>query len=125
MEVGGVLSIVIISVVTIFKLDVTYFSLFCIPFSFSCLILLVFILRMISKISKTAINGLVSVGKISFVIYLTHMQIAGIINRHMFGMAEHFKVVVAFGVSCILVFSLKFILHSYHKDGLIKMLGFR
>lgn len=123
---GGVLSAGFILVTALLKLNVSYFSLFCIPFSFSCFILMVFILRLIIRVKrKMLINVIVPIGKISFVIYLTHMPIASTINRHIFGVAEHFKVILAFGISCILVLCLKFILHSCHKDKFLKKLGFR
>lgn len=71
----------------------TYFSAYCIIFSIGCFLIFDSILHLLDS------NFLVYVGQISFVIYLTHISIAGYINARLQSFwGEHLKIVVAFTI---------------------------
>lgn len=125
---GGIYSALFIMMALLLRINVSYFSIFCIPFSFSCMVILGNAFNMIfgNKRNKVS-DAMVSVGKASFVIYLVHMPIAGIIDARCIGAAEHFKVLIAFGVTCLLVFGFRWLLHflPHHKGRFLTNFGFR
>ena len=111
--------ILVISII-VWKGIPTYFNILCIPFSLSILVILY------DFFNKKNSVILISIGKISFVVYLIHIQIAGIINslmRHI-GL-EHFKVFIAYAVVCAIVYVASVYLKKNDKWQISKHLGFR
>lgn len=115
-------SLIVLILIGVFwpSFEPSYFSVLCIPFVISAFIFLDSLLRIRS------LKFLVPIGKYSFVIYLCHIQIAGIINGRFHGWTEFIKVPVAFLITCVLVFSIVKILQKTHRNGkLIGWLGYR
>ena len=69
------------------------------------------------------------IGKVSFVIYLSHIQIAGFVNQMLSGLwgtlFEFLKVIVAFILATLLVIGLKKLLRVLKMDSLERYLGYR
>ena len=98
----------------------SYFSLWCIPFSVGAFMVVDSLLQLFLW------QGLVYIGKLSFVIYLSHIQIVGAINARMSGYWEYFKVPIAFSVALFFVWILyKFVNHIVKHDSIKVYLGFR
>lgn len=113
-------TIVIFCVVMLWKGEPTYFNLLCVPFSMSFFVILYNILNRFNA------PLLINIGKISFVVYLIHIQIVGVINTWMTGHGlEHFKVFCAYAIVCAIVFAYKVIVLSFDKWHLSQFLGFR
>ena len=97
----------------------SYFNICYVPFSLVSLYLLNVLVK------KTNIPWLVEIGKLSFVIYLSHIQCAGFINTRMNGSLEYAKVPVAFIVMCVIAYSMKAVLTIKKEKKLFKLLGFK
>lgn len=71
----------------------------------------------------------IKIGKISFVIYLCHIQIAGFIQaiyKPLWGTwLEPTKVLIAFVIVCIFCFTIQYILYRFHLNREEKWLGYR
>ena len=63
--------------------------------------------------------------KLSFVIYLVHNQIAGIINSRFIGLLEYIKVPVAVLITIGVVILIKYIVRKFRLDSLSRYFGFR
>lgn len=112
--------IALISIIVLWKDNHTYFNLYCIPFSAASFILLYNIVYFYNN------AFLIKIGKISFVIYLIHIQIAGIINSLFTKFRlEHIKVFVAFFTVCAIVFILQKIINAFCSKNWVKYFGFR
>lgn len=108
------------------KIMPVYFNYSCILFSISVLILLMYLLQFATN--KYLVILLGGVGKNSFIIYLVHMQVAGLINGlyARIGLPtylEFFKAFVAILVVAIMVAILKLCL--YKNKSLLLALGYR
>ena len=113
-------TIVIFCAVMLWKGEPTYFNLLCVPFSMSFLVILYNVLNSFND------PLLINIGKISFVVYLIHIQIVGVINTWMTGHGlEYFKVFCAYAVVCAIVLAYKTIVLSFDKWHLSQFLGFR
>ena len=113
-------TIVIFCAVMLWKGEPTYFNLLCVPFSMSFLVILYNVLNSFNA------PLLINIGKISFVVYLIHIQIVGVINTWMTGHGlEYFKVFCAYAVVCAIVLAYKTIVLSFDKWHLSQFLGFR
>lgn len=97
----------------------SYFNICYVPFSLVSLYLLNELLKKVNP------SWLVEIGKLSFVIYLSHIQCAGFINTRMNGFSEYAKVPVAFIVMCIIAYSMKAVLTIKKREKLFKLLGFK
>lgn len=97
----------------------SYFNICYVPFSLVSL----YLLNVLEK--KINIPWLVEIGKLSFVIYLSHIQCAGFINTRMNGSLEYAKVPVAFIVMCVIAYSMKAVLTIKKEKKLFKLLGFK
>jgi len=97
-----------------------YFSILCIPFVVAAFIFLNGILRLYP------LRFLVPIGKYSFVIYLCHIHIAGIVNGRLYGWMEFIKVPIAFLITCIFVSVVNKVVQNIYKEGrLLEWLGYR
>lgn len=102
------------------SLDPCYFSICCIPFVIAAFLLVN------SSIAMFPVKQLIPIGKYSFVIYLSHIHIAGLINSRMHGWLEFFKVPLAFVVVCFLVVLLHIFLNKTDRDKrFLSWFGFR
>ncbi|MEG2158130.1 MAG: acyltransferase family protein [Bacteroidaceae bacterium] len=105
----------------IMQIRVSYFMFTCIPFCLSSYCLLYYISSRIKG------NSLISIGKLSFAIYLSHIQIAGFVNSFFFkystGVFESTKAIIAFLFSFLFVYLVSILTKRY--TIIHKALGFR
>lgn len=103
------------------SLQPTYFSIICIPFVMAALVFFDSLLKLLPM------KFLITMGKYSYVIYLCHIQIAGIINGRMHGgLMEILKVPIAFILTFAFVAIVYQVVSNTNKEGkLLKYLGFR
>lgn len=116
----GSLSILIIVGVLWPSFEPCYFSILCIPFVIAAFMFIDTILRLFS------LRFMIPIGKYSFVIYLCHILIAGVINGRLHGWMEYIKVPVAFIITCIFVFALKLSIDKVFSNEKVSVwLGYR
>lgn len=118
----GWISVLILGVVVLcWKTVPSYFSIWCIPFSLSAIILLYHFSRVI-KVGET-------VGRMSYVIYLAHMVPMGIIARRIPFLwdtpLQIMNVVLLFAAITFMVWVLKKILEKLHMQSALHYLGYR
>lgn len=115
-----ILSIVILFIIYHLWDNPTYFNIYCIIFSTSIFIILYNILYIYNN------SILINIGKISFVMYLIHIQIAGVINSLSIKLGfEQIKVFIALFVVSILVILLNKAINQTCNKKWSKYLGFR
>lgn len=115
-------SLLVLTMIGIFwpSSEPSYFSILCIPFVIAVFIFMDSCLRLFP------LRFFVPVGKYSFVIYLCHIQLAGIVNGRLHGWLELVKVPIAFMITCVFVISIKIVLERINKDGkCLEWLGYR
>lgn len=124
----GCLSAVIIVCLFLAKdfwIHVWYFDLISVPVNVLVILLCVNLTGIIHNIHTQAI----SIGKCTYVIYLSHMPIATTLNKvipnYLNGFSETLKVVIAFAIVVIAVVILRELLFKINKIGLMKALGYR
>lgn len=116
----GAMFVFVVSIVTWDSFP-TYFDLHCIFFSMSAYIILMGFLGSLSDLSF-----LIFIGKLSFVIYLVHIQIAGFFNTRMGGGMECIKVPVAFFVTVCFVAMLNYLIsHNSKTYSYMRFMGFK
>lgn len=119
-----VLSFIVMAVFFVLKGKPDYYSPFTIAFTCS---LLVFLYGVFMRFSRKWINY---IGKISFVIYLCHIQIAGAVQavwKPLWGSyIEPWKVIVAFAIVVLFCFGIQLVVERViKKPELLKLLGYR
>lgn len=105
--------------------SVSYFNIWSVFVNFSFIIISVYI----TQFQKKKHNKLILLGECTYVIYLIHMPIVGLVNKlltpYLFGYFEVFKIIIAFLLVSITVF-IGFRMLSYFKwNFLTKCLGYR
>lgn len=102
------------------SLEPNYFSLLCVPFVMAAFIFIDTILNIFP------LRFLIPIGKCSFVIYLCHIIIAGVVNGRLHGWMEYIKVPVAFIITYIFVFTIKLAIEKIFKNKkVLGWLGYR
>lgn len=120
--ISGILGLLICFTVWIFwETDYpSYFSLWCVFFVLGSFMVID------SNLVLIPCHFFAPIGKLSFVIYLLHIQFAGIVNTRMSGILEYMKVPIAFFIVILFVKGLLWVLEHIVKNTKINNnLGFR
>lgn len=99
------------------SIEPCYFSILCIPFVIAAFIGIDCFFRLVP------LRFLIPIGKYSFVIYLCHIQIAGVINGRLHGVFEFIKVPIAFLITCVFVHIVYLTIRR--KKNILVWLGYR